>query len=157
MTHKILSSLQENEILSQSQKNKEESVEAIMICDPFEIAGKVIEDFCGNKETCDLKIKDALYVDKKMSWSTWSNDFKRPFIDRYYTLHYQVWKKGNDQSKTKSNYEFPLKRDARSIRDRLAKTFPKGELQLLKWSNNIPLNDRLPKPSQKARVFQPLS
>ena len=157
MTHNILSSLQENEILSQSQKNKEESVEAIMICDPFEIAGKVIEGFCGNKEDCDLKIKDALYVDKKMSWSTWSNDFKRPFIDRYYTLHFQVWKKANDQSKTKSTYEFPLKRDARSIRDRLAKTFPKGELQLFLVSNNIPLNDRLPKPSQKARVFQPSS
>ena len=100
------------------------------ICDPFEIAGKVIEGFCGKKDTCDLMIKDALYVDKMMSWSTWSNDFKRPFIDRYFNVHYQVWKKGNDQAKIKSNYKFPLKRDARSIRDRLAKTFPKGEFQL---------------------------
>ena len=97
MTPNILSPLQENEIISQSQQNKDESVVNTIICDPFEIAGKVIEGFCGNKDNCDLRIKDALFVHKKMSWSTWSNDFKRPFIERYYNLHYQLWKKAINQ------------------------------------------------------------
>ena len=100
------------------------------VFDPYVIACQVIDSFCGKKDDfinypCDILIKTALYEEKFISWSAWGKDFKKPLIDRYYNVHYQVWKTANDEARKKGTYQYPKLQDARAIRIRLAELFPK--------------------------------
>ena len=100
------------------------------VFDPYVIACQVIDSFCGKKgnfikQPCDILIKNALYEEEFISWSAWGKDFKKPLIDKYFNVHYQVWKTANDEATKKGTYEYPKLRDARAIRLRLAELFPK--------------------------------